>query len=160
MQTGGEFYHAGFDHFFISSDPDEIAGLDAGAFAGWQRTGAGFRAWPAAAAARTPICRFYLPPGQGDSHFFSADPAECERVRLAHPAFVLESEAAMHLAAPDPVSGACADPATQPVYRIWNRRADTNHRYTTSPTVRDQMVAAGGVAEGYGSDAVAMCAPR
>jgi hypothetical protein len=81
-------------------------------------------------------------------------------VRLANPAFVLESEAAMHLAAPNPVSGACADPATQPVYRIWNRRPDTNHRYTTSPTVRDQMVAAGGVAEGYGPDAVAMCAPR
>ncbi len=155
-----EFHHAGFDHFFITSDQDEIAGLDAGAFAGWQRTGAGFRAWPAAAVARTPICRFYLPPGQGDSHFFSADPAECERVRLAHPAFVLESEAAMHLAAPDPHSGVCADPATQPVYRIWNRRPDTNHRYTTSPTVRDQMVAAGGVAEGYGPDAVAMCAPR
>ena len=66
----------------------------------------------------------------------------------------------MHLAAPNPLSGNCADPATQPVYRIWNRRPDTNHRYTTSPAVRDAMVAAGGVAEGYGPGAVAMCAPR
>jgi len=155
-----EYRHAGFDHYFITSAPDEIAGLDAGAFAGWQRTGAAFRAWPSAAAGRTPICRFYLPPGYGDSHFFSADAAECERVRVANPGFVLESEAAMHLAAPNPLSGDCADPATQPVYRIWNRRPDTNHRYTTSPTVRDAMVAAGGVAEGYGPGAVAMCAPR
>lgn len=155
-----EYRHAGFDHYFITSAPDEIAGLDAGAFAGWQRTGAVFRAWPTAAAGRTPICRFYLPPGFGDSHFFSADAAECERVRVANPAFVLESEASMHLAAPNPLSGDCADPATQPVYRIWNRRPDTNHRYTTSPAVRDAMVAAGGVAEGYGPGAVAMCAPR
>lgn len=155
-----EYRHAGFDHYFITSAPDEIAGLDAGAFAGWQRTGTGFRAWPSAAAGRSPICRFYLPPGYGDSHFFAADASECERVRVANPAFVLESEAAMHLAAPNPLSGNCADPATQPVYRIWNRRPDTNHRYTTSPAVRDAMVAAGGVAEGYGPGAVAMCAPR
>lgn len=155
-----EYRHAALDHYFVTSDADEIAGLDAGVFGGWQRTGAGFRAWPAPGAGRTPICRFYLPPGHGDSHFFSADAAECERVRAANPAFVLESEAAMHLAAPDPQSGACADLSTQPVYRIWNRRSDTNHRYTTSPAVRDAMVAAGGVAEGYGPDAVAMCAPR
>jgi chorismate synthase len=46
------------------------------------------------------------------------------------------------------------------VYREWNRRPDTNHRYTTSKAERDRMVALGGVAEGYGPDAVAMCAPR
>ena len=155
-----EYRHAVLDHYFVTSDVAEIAGLDAGVFAGWKRTGAGFRAWPSAAAGRTPICRFYLPPGYGDSHFLSADTGECERVRLANPAFVLESEAAMHLAAPDPLSGACTDPSTQPVYRIWNRKPDTNHRYTTSSAVRDQMVAAGGVAEGYGPGAVAMCAPR
>ena len=65
------------------------------------------------------------------------------------------------LKAPDAATGACADPQTQPVYRIWNGRVtDVNHRYTTSAAVRDQMVAAGGIAEGYGPDAVAMCAPR
>ncbi len=155
-----EYRHADLDHYFITSDPAEIAGLDAGAFAGWQRTGAGFRAWPGAVAGTIPICRFYLPPGHGDSHFFSADAGECDRVRAGNPTFVLESDTAMHLAAPAPGSGACVDPVTQPVYRVWNRRADTNHRYTTSPAVRDQMVAAGGIAEGYGPDAVAMCAPR
>jgi hypothetical protein len=81
-------------------------------------------------------------------------------VQAEHPQFDLESTAAMFLKAPDPSSGVCADPQTQPVYRVWNRRPDTNHRYTTSAAVRDQMVAAGGVAEGYGPNAVAMCAPR
>ena len=30
-----------------------------------------------------------------------------------------------------------------PVYRVWNRRADSNHRYTTDRAIRDQMVARG-----------------
>jgi hypothetical protein len=156
-----EFFNAGLDHHFVTLDPLEVAGLDKGTFAGWQRTGYAFRAWTQPQPGTIPICRFYLPPGHGDSHFFSADPAECARVQAEHPAFVLESAAAMYLKAPDPVTGACADPQTQPVHRIWNGRpTDVNHRYTTSAAVRDAMVAAGGVAEGYGPEAVAMCAPR
>ena len=38
-----------------------------------------------------------------------------------------------------------------------NQRADANHRYTTSIAIRDQMVARGSVAEGYGPNAVALC---
>ena len=155
-----EFYHEGYDHYFISADPLEIAALESGVFAGWVRTGRSFRTWTGAVPGTTPICRFYLPPGQGDSHFFPADVAECERVQAEFPTFQLESTAALHLASPDRETGICADPLTQPVYRIWNRRPDTNHRYTTSAAVRDAMVAAGGKAEGYGPDAVAMCAPR
>ena len=162
-----EFYHSGLDHYFISVDPLEITALDKGTFTGWQRTGFGFRAWTQFAIGlpgisdRIPICRFYLPPGEGDSHFFSADPAECARVQAENPGFDLESTAAMYLKPPSHVTGECAEANTQPVYRIWNRRpGDTNHRYTTSAAVRDQMVAAGGKAEGYGPDAVAMCAPR
>jgi glucose/arabinose dehydrogenase len=155
-----EFHHAGFDHYFITSDPLEIAGLDSGTRPGWQRTGLAFRTWTGAVPGAASICRFYLPPGHGDSHFFAADVAECDRVHAGNPDFILESTEAMFLAAPDPVTGACADPQTQPLYRVWNRRPDTNHRYTTSAAVRDQMVAAGGFAEGYGPDAVAMCAPR
>ena len=45
------------------------------------------------------------------------------------------------------------------VYRVWDNRADTNHRYTTSLAVRQQMLAAGWVAEGYGPGQVIMCAP-
>ena len=59
---------------------------------------------------------------------------------------------------PNTTTGACAA-GTVPVYRLWNQRADSNHRYTIDRAVRDQMVAAGYVAEGYGTDPVAMCAP-
>jgi hypothetical protein len=156
-----EFHRAAGDHYFVTLDPLEVAGLDDGTKGGWARTGLGFRAWTSAVDGAIPICRFYLPPGDGDSHFFSADPAECARVQAGHPGIVLESTAAMYVKAPDPVTGACADPQTQPVYRVWIRgTGDSNHRYTTSIAVRDQMVAAGGAAEGYGPDAVAMCAPR
>ncbi|HEY8243916.1 MAG TPA: PQQ-dependent sugar dehydrogenase [Casimicrobiaceae bacterium] len=156
-----EFYRAAVDHYFVTIDPLEVAGLDNGTKGGWARTGLGFRAWTSAVDGAIPICRFYMPPGFGDSHFFSADPAECQREQVENPSFVLESTAAFFVKAPDPATGACADPQTQPLYRIWNRRpGDTNHRYTTSAAVRDQMVAAGGVAEGYGPNAVAMCVPR
>jgi glucose/arabinose dehydrogenase len=155
-----EYYHAAADRYFITSLPAEIAALDGGTFTGWQRTGLGFKAWPSARAGSVPICRFWLPPPIG-SHFFAADPAECARVQAGFPQFVLESSAVMHLTPPDPLTGACPSPATQaPVYRVWNQRADTNHRYTTDPAVRDAMVAAGGVAEGYGPGTVAMCAPQ
>ena len=75
------------------------------------------------------------------------------------PQFVLEAPDVFHIALPDPVSGAC--PAgTLPVYRLFNARADANHRYTTDTAVKAQMLARGYVAEGYGPDATSMCAPR
>jgi hypothetical protein len=44
------------------------------------------------------------------------------------------------------------------VYRLWNQRVDSNHRYTTDPAIKAQMIAKGYVAEGYGPDAIMMCA--
>ncbi len=64
----------------------------------------------------------------------------------------------MFIALPDSVTGAC--PAgTMAVYRMWNNRADSNHRYTTDLTVKAQMLARGYIAEGYGPNQVIMCAP-
>ena len=72
---------------------------------------------------------------------------------------MLESAAVFYISLPDQLTGAC--PAgTVAVYRVWDNRADTNHRYTVSRTIRDQMVAAGWIAEGYGNDAVIMCSPQ
>ena len=99
-----------------------------------------------------------MPPPAG-SHFYSASPQECAAVQAAYPSFILESTAVMHLAVPNPLSGTC--PAgSVPIYRTWNQRADTNHRYTTSIAVRNQMVTQQNhVAEGYGPDAVTFCGP-
>jgi len=154
-----EFYHAAFDHYFVTIAADEIVALDTGVFTGWTRTGLSFKANATAQPGFAPICRFYLPPGYGDTHFYSASPAECDVVHQQNPAFVLESTAVMYLAIPNYATGAC--PAgTDPVYRVWNHRPDTNHRYTSSRAVRDQMVALGYVAEGSGPDVVTFCSPR
>ena len=103
--------------------------------------------------------RFYIPPSLGDSHFLTADVAEAADVRGKFPGFVDEGPLSMHVALPSRATGACPAGA-QPVYRIWNQRSDSNHRYTLDAALRDRMVARGGIAEGYGPDNVAMCAAR
>lgn len=152
-----EFYNAALDHYFISALAADIAALDGGALKGWSRTGLGFDAWDGAAAGTSPVCRFYLPPAAGDSHFYSASPAECDAVRSRFPTFVAEAPDVFHVALPDTTSGACP-PGTVPVYRLWNNRADSNHRYTRDPAVKAEMIARGYVAEGYGTSATIMCA--
>lgn len=153
-----EFYDAAQDHYFISSLLPDINALDSGHFPGWVRTGLSFGAYASAFGSASPVCRFYIPPVDGDSHFYSASPAECAAVQAKFPAFVLESSNVMYIDLPDPNTGACPVGDT-PVYRVWDNRADTNHRYTTSPVIRAQMVAKGWVAEGYGPNLVIMCAP-
>ena len=151
-----EYYHAGLDHFFITAAPLEIAVLDQGQVPGWARTGATFKAYASPAAGANPVCRFYLPIGHGDSHFYSASPAECALAAALFPHFVYESPNVMYIGLPDTATGACAA-GTLPVYRVWNGKPETNHRYTTDIAVRDRMVAKGWIAEGYGPNAVIMC---
>lgn len=54
--------------------------------------------------------------------------------------------------------GTCP-PNTIPAYRLWNNRVDSDHRYTTDVATKNAMIASGYVAEGYGPNAVALCAP-
>jgi hypothetical protein len=51
--------------------------------------------------------RFYIPPAMGDSHFYSASPAECDEVRIRFPQFTYESAQVMAVALPDVATGAC-----------------------------------------------------
>lgn len=154
-----EYYWAARDHYFISANPAEIAALDAAPPDGWVRTGQTFNAYaqPRGFASRT--CRFYIPAPYGDSHYFSASPEECAAVQVKFPMFAFETASAFYVDLPDLDTGACPT-GTVPVYRLWDNRADTNHRYTTSAAIRDQMLAKGYLAEGYGPDRVAMCAPQ
>jgi serine protease len=154
-----EYYWAARDHYFMTAIPAEIAALDAGVFAGWMRTGQSFSAHAQPTGFASRVCRFYIPAPYGDSHYFSASPEECAAVQVRFPMFAYESSNAFYIALPDLNTGAC--PAgTVPVYRLWNNRADTNHRYTTSLTIRRQMLAKGYLAEGYGSNPVSMCAAQ
>ena len=151
-----EYYNAALDHYFVSALAADIAALDSGALRGWARTGLTFNAYLEPAVGASPVCRFYLPPQNGDSHFYSASPAECDQVHAKFPSFVYEAPNVMYVALPDLVTGDCP-PGTQKVYRVWNNRVDSNHRYTADPGVKAAMIAKGYVAEGYGPDAVIMC---
>jgi hypothetical protein len=150
-----EYYNATLDHYFITWLPTEQANLDAGRTpTRWMRTGYAFRAYTTARAGTSPVCRYYIPPPYGDSHFFGRGQVECDATGAAHPQFTLEDPAFMHVVLP--VAGTCpAD--TTPVYRVFSGRADANHRYMTDRGVRDQMVARGWIAEGDGPDLVVMC---
>ena len=153
-----EFYNGAQDHYFITAAPNEIADLDAGVHPGWERTGLAFNADAPDAHGASAVCRFYIPPALGDSHFYSASAEECSRTQQRFPAFVMESAAAFQIGLPDMADGAC--PAgTIPVYRVWDGRTDTNHRYTTDPPTAQHMTGLGWIAEGYGDPPVSMCAP-
>ncbi len=153
-----EFRHAGFDHYFLTVDPVEIAALDAGAFAGWTRTGESINVYPSPVAGTATMCRFFSASfGERSSHFYTHDAGECAMVNQ-DVAWKFEGDV-MAIPVPD-TAGVCA-PGTQRVYRLYNdgRGGAPAHRYTTSLAVRAQMTAAGWIAEGYGPDGVFMCAP-
>ncbi len=83
-----EFYHGGLDHFVLSSDVPEISRLDNGAT--WIRTGQTFGTFLTSDGS-TPVCRFYIPPSQGDSHLMMANPEECSATAAKFPSFIFES---------------------------------------------------------------------
>ena len=159
-----EFYHAGQDGYFITVDPQEIAGHDNGAPAGWVRTGYRFLAYSDPAVAPTgaqPVCRLYAPPPFGDTRFYSASPQECASM-LAQPGqhFVSESAAAFYVQVPD-AAGTC--PAnTRAVFRFLNNAAPSRWRYTAEVDLRDSMISDGGWTQegtGSGSNRAVMCTP-
>ena len=157
-----EFYHAAFNHYFMSADPAEINALDTGYFTGWARTGYQFKAYATGSSAgpsQNPVCRYYGLPSAGiDSHFYSASSVECWEVNQYYGTeWQIESDNVFQIDLPNTTTGAC--PAgTIPVYRVFNGHHDANHRYMTSRSVRAQMEALGWIREGYGPDATIMCA--
>jgi hypothetical protein len=152
-----EYRNASLDHYFLTHIAAEAAILDAGvAIKGWTRTGQAFNVYAAAQAGSSPVCRFYIPPGKGDSHFYGRGTAECDATGLKNPTFVDEDPQFFHVALP--AAGICPG-GTRPVYRTFSNRADANHRYMTDRVLRDQMVANGWLVEGDGPDFVVMCSP-
>ncbi len=166
-ETAVEFYNKSLDHFFVSSLLPDIEALDSGRIPGWTRTGRGFEVFASQAGGGpgvNPVCRFYIPPQHGNSHFLSASPAECAAILAKIPTdpnysgYIHESPDAFYIALPNTGTGAC--PAgTVPVSRLWNQRADSNHRYTGDPGIKVAMQDMGYRAEGYGPNAAVMCSP-
>ena len=149
-----EYYDSHLGHYFLTQGASEIQALDGGMFPGWVRTGQSFLAYLPGQSDRRgdPIWRWYGLPSAGlDSHFFSGIDAPLS------PAWQIESMDAFELAPPFSLNGDCRA-GTIPVYRLWNNRPDNDHRYTTDPAIRAQLIASGYLSEGYGPNGVGMCA--
>ena len=105
-----EYYNQSLDHFFVSDLQPDIDALDSGRIAGWARTGQSFNVFPSQAsggAGVNPVCRFYIPPEHGNSHFFSASPAECSDILQKttsdpnYSGYIYETPSAFFVALPD-----------------------------------------------------------
>ena len=154
-----EYYHAVFDHYFITSIADEITKLDNGTFVGWARTGASFNVYSDAPPGTFPVCRFFSTSfAPKSSHFYTPSAAECATVK-ANPNWQFEGNV-FTVPTPD-AAGLCAA-GTVPVYRLYNngQGAAPNHRYTTSLATRSTMIAAQWIPEGAGELGVVMCSPQ
>jgi hypothetical protein len=153
-----EYYHAEFDHYFITAIDAEISALDAGRFIGWTRTGLGFDVFQSTVTGTSPVCRFFSTAfAPKSSHFYTPDVNECAIVKL-NASWSFEGQV-FSLALPS-ATGTC--PAgTVPLYRMYNngKGGAPNHRYTQSAAVRSQMQAQGWISEGYGSLGVIGCNP-
>ena len=150
--TAVEYYNRSLNHYFITAYPEEVLALDAGTnVKGWTRTGGEFTVETASGPDRAAVCRFFGTPGKGpNSHFYTADPAECTKVKTL-PAWTFEGVA---FYIPLPVAGACG-PGTVPVYRSYysDNISDANHRFTVDLTAHTRMIRRGDTLEG-----VVMCA--
>lgn len=157
-----EYYAPDIDHYFITAGATEQALIDTGVMGYWQRTGKQFEA-----GGPNAVCRFYgntrTNPSTGapfgpNSHFYTADPAECAELRSIFradaPSWQFEG---YDFSTSRASAGACS-PATVPIWRAYNRGfaqgSASNHRYTADLAAYFETVARGWAPEG-----AAMCAP-
>ena len=153
-----EYYHAGFDHYFVTSYVNEIQLLDAGSFSGWQRTGRTFNVWTEDNGGTAGVCRFFSTSfAPRSSHFYTPFADECATVhRNANWQF---EAIAFFVEYPD-ANGNCTA-GRMPLYRLYNNGMSgaPNHRYTTSLDARLDMVSRGWIAEGWGPLGTIACVP-
>jgi hypothetical protein len=155
-----EYYYAAWNFYFETAFADEIAALDGGAFGGlWRRTGQTFMVWPESNPSASPTCRFFSTAfAPKSSHFYTPFAAECAVVKT-YPQWLYEG-IAFYIQLAD-ANGLCSG-GTIPLYRLYNNGMGgaPNHRYTTSLTIFNQMVAAGWIFEGNGNTKIFACVPQ
>jgi len=149
-----EYFNAGFGHYFMTAQSDEISGLDAGAYNfAFLRTQRSFNAWDAQAAGTVPVCRFFtLTFAPKSSHFYTADAGECELVKH-NPDWQYE-KIAFYIAVP--TAGICPV-GTTPIYRMYNhgQTGAPNHRFSTDFLVYQEFTAT----KGWDPEGIAFCSP-
>jgi len=158
-QPAVEYFHAGWGYYFVTAFPGEIANLDGGAFGGaWQRTGQTYPVWSTEEAGTSPVCRFFSTSfSPRSSHFYTPLAAECDLLKHSPD---WQYEAISFFLKTTDAAGNC--PAgSAPLYRAYNQGIGgaPNHRYATTKTIVNQMVAQGWVPEGNGPDATFACLP-
>lgn len=145
------FYNPDLNHYFRAGGYEEVDLVLSGVFGRWIDTEDYFMAWRDGSSGAQPVCRFYGTPGRGpNSHFYTADRAECEAVKR-DPGWQYEGIA---FYAKLPTGGICPE-GTAPIYRYYNQRYrfnDSNHRFATHLYDKQDMLSDGWVLEG-----VAMC---
>jgi Repeat of unknown function (DUF5648) len=156
-----EFFNTNLQHYFYSADTAEIEMIERGGVgSGWQKTGESFGVFSEDSFAcyeTSYVARFYAP--SQNSHFFTIDRSECGG--LINPSSGWKPEGIAFTALPSR-SNLCehlnsvGEPKTYvPLYRLYNNRFafdDSNHRFTTSQSTADTMVA-----QKWASEGVAMC---
>jgi hypothetical protein len=156
--------------YFYASNEEERAFLDAGIPGKWFRTGKNFKHGGYVA-----VCRFYGSVSLGpNSHFYTASDRECELLKsleikprpLDRQQFNFENKS-FYANTPIPSKIAGQSPTCSvdsiPLYRAYNlaydptgkRNYDSNHRFSTSRTDIDEVVA-----KGWGGEGIVMCVPR
>lgn len=163
-----EYHHAGMDHYFMTANAVEFDALDSGAVPGWQPTGVIFYAYAGKPAPEfVPMCRLLLDYSSGYSHFMSSFPDECAALAGSGAAILETSEAFYMIGSQGttcpyttiefPNGGSASLYPQAPIYRLWNGKADGNHRYVIDKAERDAMVARGWISEGAGPDGIVLC---
>ena len=123
-----EYYHAAFDHYFITAIPAEIAILDTGALAkDWKRTGQAFDVYVTGVAGTSPTCRFFSASfAPKSSHFYTPSVSECAIVKT-NPNWLFEAEV-FNMILPS-AAGLCPGgnaTTLSPVQRRHERRAESS----------------------------------
>jgi hypothetical protein len=159
-----EYYYAAWNFYFVTAIPAEVAALDGGAFGGvWKRTGQQFNVYSTTgardlAAGATPVWRFFSTTfAPKSSHFYTDIVAEYNSL-LANPNWQLEGPV---FSTPPPAADGSCPAGSIPIYRLFNNGMGgaPNHRFTTDPNVRAQMIALGWTPEGFGIGVV-FCSPQ
>lgn len=154
-----EYYHAVFDHFFVTAIAAEMNALDTGAFVGWQRTGEAFAVLPIGAAGASDVCRFFSAAfAPKSSHFYTPVQSECAGLQAGN---VWTYEGLVFALQLPSAAGVCPAGTTR-LFRQFNngQGGAPNHRYIVKDALRLAQVLLGWIEEGNGSPPVFACVVR
>ena len=163
IEVAVEYYHAGWNMFFVTALPDEIAALDGGAFGGaWTRTGQQFNVYAldGAPASSSTVSRFFSTMfAPKSAHVYVANAVEYDALMNGTIAgWELEGPV---FSAPLPASDGTCPEGTIPVYRLYNNGMGgaPDQRLITDVNEFAQALTAGWIPEGEGIG-VGLCSPQ